>query len=144
MQPGYVPISFPSWAFSVLTLIKKKGSQLTNTSRPSREPLLLITETLTIWRQTTDWMGINTSMICAVPFTLCYRLHFCFSRAHTPSFSLRTRPVCCDNVIWYGGPGIRHDVCHLSLDSVAMTLFCHTLCLCSMSIALIEVLKSSF
>lgn len=98
-----------SWAFSVLTLTK--WSHLTNTSKPSREPLLLLAKKLAIfWR--TDWMGMNTSMICAVPFTLRYCLCFCRPHTHTQSLSPQTRPLCYDNVTWHQGPGMMCVIFH--------------------------------
>lgn len=57
-----------------------------DSSRASREPLPLFTATPATWWQT-DWMGMNTSMFCAVAFTLSYCLCFCPLCAHTNRLS---------------------------------------------------------
>lgn len=58
-------------------------------------------------RRRRAWPGMNTSMSCVAPFALCYFLRF------TRPVSLRTRPLCFDNVTWHRGPAVMCVISHV-------------------------------
>lgn len=86
-----------------------KWFRLTNTSRPSREPLLLFTGTLAIWWQT-EWEWIPAWSVLFLSLSVIVSVSAFLVHKHaTP---LWTWPVCCDNVMWHRGPGMMCVIFH--------------------------------
>lgn len=103
--------------------------------------VLLFSVTLPKW-EPADWTGIQSSMLCAVPFTLCYCLCLLtLLSAHTHCLCRHGQSVV---IICYDTGVQIWCVSFLTVDSVAMTLLCGVSSSCSIWFALIWISENYF